>query len=243
MVLGVVPARGGSRRVKRKNIKLLGGKPLIAWTLEEAKKASSLDYLLVSTDDPDIAEFSRSQGVPVPFKRPPELSVDCDTSLVLRHALQWYEKKKKKQVGYVVCLQPTSPFRWAEDIDRCLQIARVTNAETVVSVSKTKQHPYWCFEMAPVNQRLVPHMESGLRGDKLVSQNLPLFFYPNGAVYVTVRDMILEGKIFGDLYRIWPYKMSEERSIDLETPFDFFVASQMIAFYGHNHHVWLVSET
>ena len=236
----MIPARGGSKRVYKKNIKLLGNKPLIQWSIEEAKKASSLDAFLVSTDDDEIAEISRNAGAPVPFKRPSELSEDrdgkeIDTSYVLRHALEWCEKIERKQVSHIVCLQPTSPFKTSNDIDACVQIAKVTNAETVVSIAKTRQSPFWMFEVNPVTQQLYSFMDVPMVGDNLVSQNLPLVYYPNGAVYVTRRDIIMDGRIYGK--KIYGYTMPYERSIDLEDENDFYVASALLPII-QKHEPW-----
>lgn len=242
-ILGVIPARGGSRRVKKKNIKELGGRPLIAYTIEAAKKAKTLDYFLVSTDDPEIAKISKAWGARVPFKRPAKISEDIDTSFVAQHAINWFEKKKGKEVSYVVILQPTSPFRTHNDIDRCVQLAIETKGDSIISVVNARQHPYWCFELDSYSQRLYPLMGTDLKGDILVSQNLPLVLYPNGAVYVVKRDLLMEEKrIFGD--KIYPYLMPESRSIDLETETDFVVASALIPLQKKNEVdqiTWIVS--
>lgn len=203
-VLGVIPARGGSRRVPRKNLKKLGGKPLVVWTIEAAKKSALLNYFLVSTNDAEIARISREHGAEVPFTRPEEISVDCDSTEVSLHALKWYEREKKETVDYVCLLQPTSPFRTPHDIDACIQIAKNTKADSVISVTKVQQHPYWCLSnKSPYDNELTPFLEVRLEGGNLVSQNLPLVWYPNGAVYVTRRDVVLEGRTFGK--HILPY--------------------------------------
>ena len=235
VVLGIIPARGGSRRIPRKNIRPLGGnKPLIAWTIEQAKLAKSLDYFLVSTGDPEIAEISRQYGAPVPFRRPKKLCEDIDSIFVLQHAVDWFEKKKKKHVEHIVCLQPTSPFRNHHDIDSCVHLAKEKKADTIVSVVKVSQHPYWMFE-TDVFGRLRSFMDMRLEGKILVSQNLPLFWFPNGAVYVTARQTLDQGKIFGE--KMFPFQMPENRSIDLEVENDFMVASAMVQFYGNDFHV------
>jgi len=236
IVLGIIPARGGSRRVPRKNIKFLGGKPLIGWTIEEAKKASSLTHVLVSTDDKEIATISKAFGAQVPFMRPEDISEDVDTGLVLYHAVQWWEKYRKEQIEFVVCLQPTSPFRRAYDIDRCVEIAKATDADTVVSVCQVTQHPAWCFEMN-TSQRLTSFMNTPLHGDNLVWQKLPLLLYPNGAVYVTKYATVMRGRIYGD--KIYGYLMPKTRSIDLEEELDFFTASAMFETYGRETTEWL----
>jgi CMP-N-acetylneuraminic acid synthetase len=212
---------------------MLGGRPLIAWTIEAAKQSKLLNAFLVSTEDDEIAEISKQHGGPVPFKRPAELGEDVDSTLVLAHAVQWYETANHVRVAYVVCLQPTSPLRTGNDIDQCVQIALASNIDTVMSVFKMKQHPYWAFELQPFGHELKSFMEIDLTGDNLVSQKLPILFYPNGAVYVTKRDIIVEEeRIFGN--SIYGYIMPEERSIDLEEETDFVYCSALIPWLKAN---------
>ena len=228
VVLGIIPARGGSRRVPRKNIKPLGNRPLVSWVIDAAKKSKALDYFLVSTNDDEIAEISRSYGAPVPFKRPEALSEDVDSALVLKHALNWYEQKTGKTVSHVCCLQCTTPFTYSDDIDTCVRIAKSDpTIDTVFTVAKAKQHPYWMFVSTPFTHEVEPFCpEIRLEGENLVSQNLPLVWYPNGAVYVTRCDVILNDRIFGK--KLIAQYMPEIRSIDLEEPYDFIVASAIL---------------
>jgi CMP-N-acetylneuraminic acid synthetase len=227
-VLGVILARGGSQRVPRKNIKELGGRPLIAWTIEAAKNAKSLDYCLVSTNDDEIRKIAKQYGGHAPFKRPAKLGEDVDSILPTIHAIRKFEKKKQRTISHVVMLQPTSPFRTPEDIDRCVQIAKTTGVDTVLSVTKVSQHPYWMFSMKPFGHELESFLNIDLEGDNLVSQNLPLLFYPNGAVYVIKRDVAMSGRIFGE--KIYGYMMPAERSIDLEVEYDFLIAGALIPY-------------
>jgi CMP-N,N'-diacetyllegionaminic acid synthase len=227
-VLGVIPARGGSKRVPRKNIKVLGGRPLVAWSIEAAKNSKSLDYFLVSTNDEEIAKISKGLGAHVPFKRPAKISEDVDTVYVAIHAIEKYEKKKQQTVSHVVILQPTSPFRTANDIDECVRIAKTTGVDSVVSFRKTAESPYWMFTMKEYGHEMVPFETMELSGDNLVSQNLPPVYYPNGAIYVVRRDVIMEERIFGD--KIFGYIMPSERSIDLEEEYDFIIAEAMIPY-------------
>ena len=225
----------------RKNLKLLGGRPLIEFSIEEAKKARSLDYFLVSTDDDEIAEVSRNAGAPVPFKRPSELSEDkngreVDTVFVAQNAVEWYEKTENRKVGFVCLLQPPSPFRQASDIDACVHLAKVTNADTVVSVARAKQNPFWALEVDSVTQQLRSFMDFPLEGDNLISQNLPLVYYPNGAVYVTKRDLIMNGKIYGN--KIFGFTMPSERSIDVEDEADLIYASALLPQIKEKTGVW-----
>jgi len=227
VVLGVIPARGGSRRVPRKNIKLLGNKPLIAWSIEAAQKAKTLDYFLVSTGDEEIARLSKVYGARVPFKRPKKLRGDVDSSLVIKHAVEWFESEKGKRVDYVVTIQPTSPFRTSEDIDTCVNIARASGVESVISIKKASEHPFWCLTLKPFGHEVEPFLNDiKLEGDLLVSQKLPLALYPNGAVYVTRRDVIMSGRLFGR--HMYAYMMPRIRSVDLEEEYDFYVASALI---------------
>jgi CMP-N-acetylneuraminic acid synthetase len=149
-----------------------------------------------------------------------------NTTLVAIDALERYEAKKHKRVGHVCILQPTSPFRTSDDIDRCVQIAVTTGVDTVISVTKAHQSPYWMLQMKPFSHELESFMNIDFEGDNLVSQNLPTLFYPNGAVYVVRRDVLMSGRIFGE--KIYAYMMPRERSIDLEEEYDFAVASALM---------------
>lgn len=168
--------------------------------------------------------------VHVPFRRPAEISEDIDTAFAASHALRWYEKKKEQKVSHVCLLQPTSPFRRAQDIDRCVEIAKATNADTVMSIVLVHQNPMWCFELNRFNQQLYPVMDTKLTGDNLVSQKLPPYYYPNGAVYVTRRDLLVDvpPRIFGS--KIHGHLMPAERSLDLESHLDFVVCSALIPY-------------
>ena len=110
-IIGVIPARSGSRRVKDKNIRLLGGKPLIAWTIETALRSPYLSKVIVSTDSEEYASIARDYGAEVPFIRPDEISDDCDTGLVVKHCVDWLEENKGYHTDVAVTLQPTNPFR------------------------------------------------------------------------------------------------------------------------------------
>lgn len=233
-VLAVIPARKGSRRVKRKNVRLLGfsvGKPepLVCWTFMVAKQAKSLDRIVVSTDDEEVRDLALKYGVEVPFfPRPAELSEDVDTSLVLKHCVDFLEGKDGYKPSFVCLLQPTSPLRIPEDIDHCVRIAMETGCDTVVSVVPVSQHPFWMFKGEEVNGKLVLKSYEGidLAGDVLVSQNLPKLWYPNGAVYITKADLIKKGRIFGRNIRGYP--MPLWRSIDIEEEVDFLVAEAIL---------------
>src|SRR3990167_675065 len=135
--LAVITARGVSKGIPRKNIKDLCGKPLIAWTIEAAKQSALLDECLVSTDDDEIAAVAERFGGRVPFRRPAELSTDAAKSIpVIQHALTWMRENEGKTFDYAMILQPTSPFRAAEDIDACVRKIVETGADSVMSMKE-----------------------------------------------------------------------------------------------------------
>lgn len=234
-VLGVVVARKGSRRIKRKNIRLLGGIPLVAWTFEAVEKTKTLNRIVVSTDDEEVKTIAEGyEEVEVPFfPRPANISKDVDTSLVLRHCIQFLNRKDGYDPEWVVLLQPTSPFRTAEDIDACVNLAIKENRDTVVSLKKAMEYPEWMFGKheerlrgATIRTTYYPSYPKYFVGESLVSQNLPESYYPNGAVYVTKTELIENGLIFGK--NIQGYVMSPERSVDIETEFDLLVAETLL---------------
>jgi len=136
-VLGVITARGGSKGVPRKNIRLLGDKPLIAWSIEAAKGSNLLTDFIISTDDEEIERVAKEWGAPVPFRRPADLATDEAKSIpVIQHALQWMKEHEGKEYDAVMILQPTSPFRTAKDIDACMQKMEDTGCDSVMGVLK-----------------------------------------------------------------------------------------------------------
>ena len=143
-VLAVIPARGGSKGLPRKNIKDLAGKPLIAWSIDAAKKSKYIDRCIVSTDDKSVAETSKQHGSIVPFMRPPELATDdANSNDVILHALEMLGDP----YDIVMLLQPTSPLRKSEDIDHALEFVQGNNVPTVVSVCSSNKPLHWHFTL------------------------------------------------------------------------------------------------
>ena len=139
-ILAIIPARGGSKGIPRKNIKLLAGKPLIAWTIDEAKKSIYIDRLILSSEDEEIIRIAKEWGCEAPFIRPAELAEDNTPGIdVVIHAID----ALKEKYDYLVLLQPTSPLRKVEDIDRCIETCIDRNVPACISVSETMNHPYW----------------------------------------------------------------------------------------------------
>lgn len=219
-VLGLIPARGGSKGLPRKNIRELHGKPLLGWTVEAARNSRYIDRLVLSTDDPDIADVGRALDCEVPFRRPDSLASDTATSAaVLEHAVG-------ELPGYdvAVLLQPTSPLRATEDIDACVEMWRESDAETCVSITEAPEPPQWLFYRAE-DGRLsracdtLPEVEA--------RQEARDAYVLNGAVYVVSVPWFLgEGSLLSE--DAIGYRMPTERSVDIDTRFDLQLAELML---------------
>ena len=143
-ILAIIPARRGSKRLPGKNIKILGDKPLIAWTIEAAKNSQYIDHIIVSTDSDKIAKVAKNWGVAVPFERPSYLSTDeASSEDVIVHTLNWIEENEGILFDYFILLQPTSPLRQTKDIDQALELMEKKNASSVVSVVKAVRPIEW----------------------------------------------------------------------------------------------------
>jgi N-acylneuraminate cytidylyltransferase/CMP-N,N'-diacetyllegionaminic acid synthase len=224
-VLAIIPARGGSKGLPGKNILPLGGKPLIAWTIEAARQSRFVDRVIVSTDSPNIAEVAELYGAEVPFRRPAELASDQAKSFdVLLHAIDWHQRQ-----GFcydlVVCLQPTSPLRSAEDIDRAIECYVAREADAVVSVCETDHHPWWSNTL-PEDGNMVDF----LRPEVLNSnrQELPAFYRLNGAIYLASPHYLkANGSFYGD--GTFAYAMPKSRSIDIDDHLDLQLAEVLVS--------------
>ena len=212
-VLGIIPARGGSKGIPRKNIKLLCGKPLIAWTIEEAKKSKYIDRLILSTEDNEIIKVAKEWGCEVPFKRPKELAKDKTPGIEpVLHAI----KKLPEKYDYVCLLQPTSPLRKAEHIDGAIEQCIDNKADSCVSVTEVEKHPYWMYEIK-ANNLIVPLIKKELVTRR---QDLPKVYVLNGALYVIKANVLKQKKKFINEKTI-AYVMDRERSVDIDNIKDF----------------------
>ncbi len=214
-ILALIPARGSSKGIPRKNIKPIAGKPLIAWTIEAALSSQFLDAVVVSTEDEEIAEVARQWGSQVPFLRPQELAQD-DTPGIdpVLHAL-----KQLPEFDAMLVLQPTSPLRTTEDIDRCIGLALDLPASSVVSVSEPERHPYWMYRLG-ADQRLQPLIDVPPISRR---QELPPVYAMNGALYYARTDWLWQHRTFVT-NETAAYVMPPERSVDLDTLLDWKLA-------------------
>ena len=219
-VLAVVPARGGSKSIPRKNVKHFAGKPLLAWTIEAALQVTKITRVIVSTDDPEIAETGRLHGAEVPFIRPSELAED-DTAGVctLLHAMH-----KLPDFDAVLLLQPTSPLRSSEDISGIIDLAIERNANSIVSVCRVSKHPHWMYQIEQ-SGTLIPFCAGESASSR--RQDLPIVYSLNGAVYFARTGWLSQTKALLD-HTTLAYVMPEERSIDIDTLFDWRLAECMM---------------
>jgi len=218
--LAIIPARGGSKRVPRKNIKQVAGKPLIAHTITHAKKATSVDRAIVSTDDEEIADIAAQYGGDVPFMRPAELATDtAGTAGVITHAVEW-ATDRGEQFDTVCLLQTTSPLRTPDDIDDAIARLRTTEAESVVSIAAYSNPPHWAVEETNEGQLSEFFETDSLWSDALDrTQDLPELYYPNGAVYAATTEAWREHESFYTPETVG-YRMPPERSFDIDEPWE-----------------------
>ncbi|MDP6403472.1 MAG: acylneuraminate cytidylyltransferase family protein [SAR202 cluster bacterium] len=228
-IIGLITARGGSKSVPRKNLAELGGKPVIAWTIETALQSSSVDSVIVSTDDDEIAEVSREWGAEVPFMRPAELSLDDTPHMaVMLHAIHWLERHRDLRPDYIMLLQPTSPLRTSADIDAAVRVARENSAVSVVSVCETHHHPYLIKRLAE-DGTLFDFIEGAPQPGSMSirRQAMEPAYVVNGSIYLNARTMLLEERTFLSQATL-PYFMPNERSLQIDEPWDLHLAELIL---------------
>lgn len=219
--LGLIPARGGSMRLPRKNLLPLAGKPLLARTVEAARNARYLDRVVLSTDNLEIAAIGREFGADVPFLRPVKLASDTASTVdVALHALRSLQAQGE-HYDFVVILQPTSPLRSSADIDAAIELLLVKRADAVISVCETDHPPEWCNPL-PDDLSMASFFRPGIRRTR--SQDLPRSYRLNGAVYVyNCRRLLVSGSLEMD-DNSYAYIMPRERSVDIDSEIDFELA-------------------
>ena len=219
-LLAIIPARGGSKGIPKKNISILAGKPLINWTIEEAKKSKYIDRLILSSDDPEIIEIAKASGCEVPFVRPRELATDESPIIEsILHAINTLPDK----YDYILILQPTSPLRKINHIDAAINIIGNSDADSLASISLVEKSPYWMFYLNDKG-KLNP-----LMGDIKSSnrQYLPDIYVCNGAIYIIKYDILKNKKTIIDTNTIG-FIMEAQVSLDIDEEIDFKVAETIL---------------
>ncbi|WP_158859878.1 acylneuraminate cytidylyltransferase family protein [Lunatibacter salilacus] len=220
----VIPARGGSKGVPRKNIKPLNGKPLIHYTIEAAREIFSDEIICVSTDDQEIKEVVEKAGLQVPFLRPSELASDGAGSYeVLVHAVNFYEKNRKYFPDILIMLQATSPFRTGRHIQNALSLYS-NDCEMVVSVMETKSNPYYVLREENPEGWLVKSKEGNFKS----RQECPKVYELNGAIYI-ISVEALKKRSIGEFSRVKKFLMDEISSLDIDTLLDWKVAEAVLS--------------
>ena len=218
-VLAIIPARGGSKGLSGKNIRELCGKPLIAWSIEKAKKSRHLDVILVTTDSPEIADVARKHGAAVPFLRPAELATDlASTYDVIRHALGHYRTTEGREFDYTVLLEPTSPLREDDDIDRMLEMldARADEFDAIVSVGQVCEHPSIMKRL--VGDRMEPYCPELVQTTR--RQDNVQAYFPFGVAYIAKTLALLDENTFY-MRRCMPFQIKRYQNYEIDDLYDF----------------------
>jgi CMP-N-acetylneuraminic acid synthetase len=214
IVLGIIPARGGSKSIPLKNIKELCGKPLLAYAIESAKKSMSLDRLVVSTDHDRIASVAKEYGAEV-ILRPDELATDeASTEGALIHVLDDLKKREDYEPDIVLTLEPTSPFRSPQLIDRCIEIFKTTDADSIIGVVEVRS----C-----IGRIVQGKFEFLFPGQPRRRQEREALYQESSTIYGTRIEIIRrKNSVLGD--RLYPLIVSENEALDINTPYDFEIA-------------------
>ena len=222
-ILAIIPARGGSKGIRRKNLQKLSGKPLIAHTIIAAKKTKSINKIIVSTDDKEIGKISKNNGAEVPFLRPKQNSKDTSSIIeVIKHALKFLQENQSYVPDIIILLQPTSPLRTSQLITKTINTLKKSKATSVITVSKITKHPYAAYWLK--NDFLKPFEKNSAKYSR--RQEFPDLFFPTGAVYTFWYDTL---KKFNSLHgpKIKPIVVHDE-DIDIDNLRDLFFAEMML---------------
>lgn len=225
-ILGLIPARGGSKAIPRKNIIPVAGKPLLAYTCQAAISSRRLTRVMINTDDQEIADVGNEYGVDTPFLRPNNLAEDETPILpVLNHTLEWLQQGEGYIPDIVVLLQPTSPLRTSEHIDSALNLFLDSNADTLVSVQELPHHFNPTSLMKLDDQGyLLPYQEGEMI---LRRQNKPEVLARNGpAILIVNRSVLISGRLYGE--RVLPFKMGRLESIDIDDKDDLIMVEALL---------------
>jgi CMP-N-acetylneuraminic acid synthetase len=231
-VLGIITARGGSKGIPGKNLKLLAGKPLLAYTVDTARRSGALDRVILSTEDEAIATAGRDLGCDVPFIRPLDLAHDDTPHLpVIQHATRWMQERINYQPDAVMILQPTSPLRTAEDIAAAVALLETSGADSVLSVNEVPVHAH---PMRTLRLDATGHAVLFVSGDPVRArinrrQDLPPAWVMNGAIYACRTRVLFDAEpsLYGS--RVVAYRMPAERSISIDDLEDWHAAERALS--------------
>ena len=221
-ICSIITARGGSKGIPRKNIKSLNGKPVLAYSIEHSISTKLIENTYVSTEDKEISKVSRDFGAKI-IKRPEELAEDTSSSVdVVLHSLEYLENKSELP-DFFVLLQPTSPLRTSKDIENAIKLFIDNECDSLISVCEISHASMLSLSLK--NDFLVPNCDEEFLNKR--RQDLPTYYSPNGAIYITTPESLRKNNTFIPKKTI-PYVMPKERSVDLDTPFDFKLAEFLL---------------
>lgn len=211
-----------------KNIKKIGGKPMIAHAISAARGSKYIDRVIVSTDDKNIIRVAKKYGAEVPFVRPAELASDTATTIsVLKHAVDFYQKKLKFKPDLIILIQPTNPLVKSEDINGTIEKIISTHTNSCFTVSEINQRPEWMYHIGDKKPKLF--LSHGNPETKR-SQDLPKLAIINGAVYATKYNTLMKRSLISDPKNTGIYLMPKERSVDIDDYFDFKIAKALMKY-------------
>jgi len=229
--LAIIPARGGSKGLPGKNIKNLCGKPLIAWSIETGLNSKYIDEVMVTTDSQEIADVAQKYGANVPFLRPKELATDTATTFdAIKHTIDFYKEKLKKEFDYIVLLEPTSPLREVSDIDNAVEQLLNSDADAIVGICKTEdQNP--AFLVLKDNNNYISGYEN--RSMKVIRrQDISDVYFFERTIYISKTDVLLDKQTFYHDKTIG-YEVPKYKSLEVDDMDDFIMVEAMMKHKGY----------
>jgi len=222
-IIAIIPARGGSKGIPKKNIKKLAGKPLIYYTISEVKKSKFISKIIVSTDSKQIEKIAKNLGSET-IIRPKKLAKDNSSSLdVVQHVIKNLESLHYFDVDIVIVLQPTSPLRTVTDIDSAIKLFLNSKCDSVIGMTEVTHPPEFMYRLT--KKKIKPLIKTKIKSKR--RQDMPKTYQINGAIYICNRDLIMKKHtMFGK--NIVPYLMPIERSLDIDTMFDLDLAKTIL---------------
>ena len=231
-IIGIIPARGGSKRLPKKNIRLIKEKPLIVYSIEQALNSVSLSRVIVSTDDNETAEIAKQAGAEVPFLRPKELATDTvPTGPVLQHAANFLEENEKYEFDAIMTLQPTCPLRTQEDIEKSIRIYEELQCETLFSASPAKTPPWSTWTLEPNKSNYLKRIMKYPTGENpanMARQKYLPVYEANGTIYITSREYLKKTGNWIHPEKSGCYMMSSELYVDVDTEYDMMILEAVI---------------
>lgn len=234
-ILAIIPARGGSKGLKKKNIKQLCGKPLVCWSIDAGLKSKYIDEVMVSTDDHQIAEAAKRCGAKVPFIRPEFLAIDSTPTFnVIQHTLDYYKSELKKEFDYIILLEPTSPLRESVDIDNSIEKLINSNAHSIVGISKTEsQNP--SFLVSKNSQSYISGYENP-NIEVIRRQNIKTVYFLEGSIYISKTDILLNKKTFYH-DKTLGYELEKYKSFEIDDIYDFVMIEALMKYKSKKYDI------